>query len=306
MKQQQYTLSNTGFLYPSFPLQGGYDKFDTYNSESIRLLKYIKQLSQSSNKNTVFNLMCGSPLEELHNTNTNIKFKNSSYQSIPIWLRTLPGDYPTRICIISPNNTFSPQLNKEPKFITKTNKLYKWDKKDYGHYVSKTHDIHVNIFCTLFPHNDQKRNKLIINKLLKTDISQFYPSVKKARQTAPDIDFINQFYKSLNTLFDTIEDTGGVIIGNNYAVFRYGSSLSKYADYTMCLELKKQFPITKYKTRYLGEWIFKQNNHTLVSYNNRSITVNYSFDPGDNAHDLVIGLNKKNNHLFIKLIKFSY
>jgi hypothetical protein len=255
----------------------GWRNFELYRKESIRLNNYINNLLNTNaiTDNTILYLAIGAAAEELFTDSTNDKDteiynKYEQYrQLLPLYIELAAINHkcPVKIIIISPNSSF--ENYKDPEFIDATNNIFKWVKASNTNYISELYNITVDIFCTPMMCNDLVENKKIIpiiRQICNAQKINIYEQITNdMEQTVEDVIFINNFYLQLSKLFDNVENKGGVIICNSYAVFHFKSNLQKYSDYFMFPEIKKLFE-NKYPQRILSEWRYLMEYNKTIMY----------------------------------------
>jgi hypothetical protein len=259
--------------YPAFPFSGYMDA-ETYKSEVVRLHKHIDVLTETIRQNKqkcLVHLTLGSAMEEYFNcTKPNEIPKCAEYQ----WSQLMPYhileliefDIPVHHMIISPDVSFSKKSFKEPQFLKKHNE-YTW--KLSGDRCYSFNKCNVNIFCTPVPHNDLERNNKRIKSYTKDNTNNY---IKEFLQTANDVQFIDSFYKSLELLFDTVNEFGGAVTCFSFAVFHKKTLKSNYCDYVMFSRIKNLFS-KEYSdiNRLLAEWTYSEECYTVKPYNCKGV-----------------------------------
>ncbi|QKF93617.1 hypothetical protein QKU48_gp0159 [Fadolivirus algeromassiliense] len=267
------SLSNPYFSYPGSPFRG-YHNLKLYNTELLRLSKYIDDFITNPIKECLFHLCIGAAFEEIAEAEdyANIYTKYSQWRQLfpdHVEKFAIEQNGPVRICIISPNTTFELDNFKDPLFIKYTNSTFNWERTSDLTYISKSFDIIVNIFCTMMPHNDQKRNNNIMSYIKKNKIYEMINWVLTLEQTEQDIQFINIFYNKLKILFDIINQYNGIITCFSFAVFNEATDYYRYNEYEMFSEIKELFGY-EYNNRLLCRWIFEFEHQIMKVYNNKT------------------------------------
>lgn len=251
----------------------GWQDFDTYRVEVKRLYEHLEKIESTFNESTLLFMVVGAAAEEGVDE-PNYKKYEQYRQLFPYYVeKAALQNIPVRIIIISPNETFDKSTYKDLEFIKYTNSEFKWDKICDGRYKSENYDVTVDIFCTPMPCEDMESNKLVIktakSKAYLSENPIYIKRIKDMEQIESDVKFIDKFYCQLEKLFLKIENTGGIIMCNSYAVFRDGSSLAKYRNYYMFPRIKQLFS-NKYNTdgtkRLLTEWNFNMSCTNTALY----------------------------------------
>ena len=113
---ESFNLNYPAFLYPG-AIFSGYEDFDFYRSESLRLLDYFNTPPE---KNCLYQIIIGSAMEEYYNymkRPIDLQYR----QLFPIHIENFIDTYPNnnvKIIIISPDVFFSDDKYVEPTFIT--------------------------------------------------------------------------------------------------------------------------------------------------------------------------------------------
>lgn len=304
-------LHNPYFIYPGSPFKG-YHNFKLYNSEIIRLVEYINNLISNPQHECLFHLCIGASFEEIADSED----YSATYNKFSQWRQLFPDHVesfiveqkqPVRICIVSPNKTFEPEQFKEPLFIKYTNELFNWERVNNMSYISKLHNVTIDIFCTMFPHNDNERNNKIMNYIKRENLVNMISWVMDLEQTEYDINFITMFYKKMEMLFDAISEHNGIITCFSFAVFNENTEYNKFNEYEMFSELKNLFKITD-NNRILCRWIFNFESQTMLCHMNKLfkniIYVNGFEYLGKSKLESYIGFVRNNDKILLCNIKY--
>ncbi len=293
------------FVYPGYPCRGGYTDFEQYKEESIRLYKFLKEYQIKGKM--LFHICIGAAMDEMLMTN-NIsidKYDHQYSQLFPnfiehfVWNKDDSEDR-CQIVIISPNRSFSDDNFTPPNFISTTNSIYNWEMIGNKKYRSKECGIDVDIFYTPMLHNDQERNMQYVDTLSKDDISKNY--ISDIIQTSDDIKFINSFYKTLENLFEKVNDKGGIVTCFSTAVFDHGSELQYiYNKYAMFSEIVNYFSSNS-SNRLLCEWKFIKDNYNMTLYGAKPLQINYGPHKSDDSYNILVSIDSTDKYC-IKLVK---
>jgi hypothetical protein len=258
-------MNNPYFLYPGYPVRG-YPYHKEYNQDLLRLYDYIKTFDYTSCK--LLHITIGAAMEEVSQMEDYDKiYKKYSHwrQLLPEFIDMLVVGCPVRVIIISPNESFRDCSYKDPEFIKYTNDYYDW-KRDNKSYKSQQFDITVDIFCTMMPHEEMERNKRLTSKIGGCNV----------QQTDIDVNFIKEFYGTLENVVCDIEQFNGVVSCFSFAVFSEESELSIFNDYRMFIEIKNVFTFEKRHTRLLCRWLFRLDSQTMLVHNSNK-RINYVY-----------------------------
>lgn len=253
------------FTYPYFPCAGYRDQ-PTYNFELSRLYDTMTHLQKilAQTEKAVLHITVGAAMEELYmdnNENIDLQWK----QLYPYHLEKLAEDgHNIFHLIISPNKSFNVKHFVEPLFVSKTSDQ-EWEQCGDRHYVNKTGNYNVMIFCTMMPSDDLQNNNKVINKLVKDG----YDMYGTLLQTKDDLEVVDAFYKQFDAM--VAANGNGITTCFSFAVFRESTiHAMRGKDFKMFKRIKNSF--TNENTQLLAEWIFVNKNYkvytgtTFVSY----------------------------------------
>ena len=276
-----YPVGSFHFTYVN-PLCNEYDNFERYRAEASRL--YDTLCSLDIQKNTLFQLIIGAAAEEMINT---VDIGKQWRQLFPNHIDIVLADYdiPIIVMIISPNVEITDEYI--PMFIQKTILKYKWVKNGMT-FESTSKNVKVYMFNTLMPHKDDRFLNVVNNIHRIVPIDEQEHIKKNYIQTEIDVIFINNFYQTLNKVFDAISFIGGYIICYSFAVFRHDSCYNIYNNFNMFNEITELF---KGANRLLCEWTYtmKFDVYYVTKYNT-STRINYAYNCGSEEHNLFITL----------------
>ena len=292
---KEYKLCYPYYLYPNAPC-GAYNDLEVYRNESIRLLHFLNNY-KPDNK-TFFNLIIGSAAEGAF-TNQFLEDINGHWRQlfpyhIEYFLDNMKekknNNYNIQIIVISPDQ-FMNDEKYVPQFINKTMKECGWTKINKSKYFSRSYNITVNLFCTLMPHYDS-RNSRITQKMLKIcNDSKIYNDVLNIIQSKEDNKYTKVFYKTLEKVFDDVNDNNGIVVCISYAVFNIDTPHACINNYKMFSKIKNLFPCEKIDKRLLSEWKFNFENYDLTIFLDKypllKPTINYLV-PHDNGFYLAV------------------
>lgn len=269
-----FKLSYPWYTYPN-SFCSPYYELELYKSETIRLHNFLKNYNINHNKKTLFHLTIGAAMEELIHEKRDKMNKYTTKllqwrQLFPVHIENFIFEESEKrkvnIVVVSPNKGFEKDDYK-PSFIDKTNDDFLWKRTGKLQYVSNVYNITINIFCTLFPHNDPK-NKMIIKKIKRAPIN-IKPQLLKYIQTKEDRIFVKEFYETLNSVFDNISSNvdninNGFVTCFSFAVFNTQTAFSGICEYEMFSEIIKSFEDDE--NRLLAEWTYHPIVHYVAAY----------------------------------------
>ena len=270
-----YKLTHPWFIYPGYPVKG-YNKFDKYKRESLRL--YYDINNYEPKQNTLFHIVIGAAMEEYYNVSkhhhdtSDLDFQWR--QLFPYWLEHHLNNYPTNpinIIIISPNDDFdvdSKNFNV-PRLIENTNNIYKWKHTDKTQWTSSICNLTVDIYNTMMIHYDKewlskysgymKKQKLI--KEILFDIEEIHVSQE-------DKQFVDDFYDSFKTFITNVICNNGVVTCNSFAVFNISTFNRSISNYKMFSEIIDIFNAFSKNKVMLSEWLWTPPMKMYVVHDN--------------------------------------
>jgi len=253
------------YIYPRF-MSCGYKDLTTYRSEVARLKLFLDQYKPGAGE--IFHLTIGASMEEIINNCMSSGEIEQHRQLFPIQLERYIRDNPdskVSIIIVSPNITFSDRYYKDPLFIKMTPELG-WE-KNMRHYKSTTFNVEVNIFCTMFPHEEIRRNTKYIEhyRQIKIEDHQKEFKISDITQTQNDVKFIESFYERLDLIANKVAIMGGLSVCLSFAVFNNRGEFRNLNDFVMFDEIKKVFG-RKGNRMLLCEWEYDMKNYEMNVY----------------------------------------
>ncbi len=263
----------------------GYRNTPLYQTEIQRLMNYWKKFEHEDNM--LLHVTIGAAMEE------NIsKVPGQWSQLFPHHVQLYAEtDNPVRVIIISPNHSFADDKYVDPSFVEQTNETFKW-KKSFRKYVSQVYNVQVHIFCTLCPHAEPNRNALHMQHYKKTNIEEHSGfRMAEVKQTKYDVNFVKEYYQTLDIVFENVEKHNGVVTCFSFAVFHYDTDFIRFNNYSMFSELPKLFD-THSNTRILSEWIHDPYNYTLTVYGSLNI-ITYDPTKDEDTNQLNISMDEK-------------
>jgi hypothetical protein len=266
MAAVQIELVNPYFMYPGTPVHG-YEDFELYNSELIRLDNTFKQVipTIAKQKNVLFHFTIGAAMEEMagdENIDINEQYK---------WMQLFPFHVQNHLKTDKNNSAIlfivSPNVILTPNFIRHTNTDYKWQKININTYVSTTYNCKVYIFTTMMPDIDIERNNYYVKTIEKLAIGQeeLCLNPMKWKHSQQDINFVKNFYINLH-LYKNIITANNYFTCFSFAVFRYNTINSKYNNYNMFKKLTELF-VNSNENMLLAEWIWCHDNTNMKIFN---------------------------------------
>lgn len=281
------SLSNPYFAYPGTPLRGYHD-LNLYNEELKRLYTFLNDCKTKPKTNV--HICIGAAMEEVIN--------HDSYEEHYQWKQLFPDhlqnfildnkESDTYLIIISPNDTFSDDNYKDPVFISRTNEIFDWTKVENRKYTSTKYNVTVNIFCTMMPHDDSTRNKLLMTQLKqKKELHKHFYWLDQLEQTQYDLEFTNIFYKVFGKFLDSVNDNYGIISCFSFAVFNEATVFRKYNNYAMFSEIKKLFP-DNVANRLLLEWCFRIDSTEMKFFSERGHDIRITYNDNTRYETLII------------------
>lgn len=264
-------LSNPYFAYPGAPIKG-YHEFEEYNKELKRFYNFITDFMTHSKEKVNVHINIGAAMEEVPD--------HSHYEKYDHWMQLFPYhlqtfilgegnmNIETHIIIVSPNESFSNERYEDPVFIKKTNEIFDWIKKENKKYISSKYPVTINIFQTMFPHNDQQRNKILMDFISKRrhELIEYVPWIDNLEQTSNDVSFIEEFYKQFGKFLDHINDNKGIVICFSFAVFNEVTDYKIHNNYAMISEIKRFFTVDNFNKRMLFEWKFRFDSTEMIPH----------------------------------------
>ena len=249
------------YMYPGAPCSGYYDS-DIYFENLLKLQQLMDRLAQTISKSSILHITIGAPMDEFH-VDKPERMQWQWQQLYPYHLDKCYDDgMEINHIIIAPNRAFGKKYIK-PHFISQTNDKMQWH--DNGsQYVDHNGRYRVWIFCTPLPNIDS-RNSAIIARFYKIQMDKMI-DIEKFIQTDEDKTFVNNFYKSMANLFDTVTDNAGFVTCFSFAVFNAQSDRAFIRDYVMFSEIKHLFDSSN--RRLLAEWFYTEKCYVLSHYGN--------------------------------------
>ncbi len=280
-------LSNPYFAYPGTPFRG-YHNFKLYNKELKRLYTFLDDCDMKPKTNVY--ICIGAAMEEV--------IGHNSYEKHYQWKQLFPDhlqnfilnnkDSDTQLIIISPNDTFSDDNYKDPVFISRTDELFDWTKIENRKYTSTKYNVTVNIFCTMMPHDDSTRNKLLMTQLKrKKELCEYFSWLSQLEQTRDDLEFTNIFYKVFGKFLDSVNNNHGIISCFSFAVFNEVTEFRKYNNYAMFSEIKKLFSDDA-TNRLLLEWCFRVDSTEMKFFSKKGYDIRISYNDNTRFETLFI------------------
>lgn len=259
-------MNNPFYTYPNYPFHGGYNNFNLYIDNIKRLKDLFDDMREYDGKQLIY-MAVGATMEEIIDDD-NYKKYNQWRQLFPSYIEDMilkSKCLKSSIIIASPNIFFDPCRYRDPVFISKTDRQFKWTKTSKNTYKSSHYDVTVFVICTKFPSYNEDRSRLVYDKLcelVKKD--NICINTDHILQTEDDIVFIKNFYDSLDKLIIEID---GILICNSFATFNINSVYGKsYNNYRMFKELKQIFIKNSDKDNIiLSEWVHNTKNITTRS-----------------------------------------
>ena len=264
----ELALSFPYFLYPNSQC-AGYNNIERYNYELQRLQESIYNLNKIEEP-FLFHITIGATIEEGMNMCPEhySKYDYQYQQLFPSHIRhfALSGGKVISF-IIAPNASFGEDFI-EPQFIKKT-KEFCWRKTNMI-YISEKYNCEIHIFNTMMPCIDTKRNNEFFNRFAETKIDV---DISVYRQTKYDVDFIQNFYNTLENTIEHINDNFGLVSCFSFAVFN--KETSPHRNLNNFIMFRKMLDIMKLnKTNIVAEWVFFDGNYLMTCLNN-SKTISY-------------------------------
>ena len=282
-------LSNPYFAYPGTPFRG-YHNFKLYNKELKRLYTFLNDCSDNMKSKTNVHICIGAAMEEV--------VDYDSYEEHSQWKQLFPDhlqnfildnkDIDTQLIIVSSNDTFSDGDYKDPVFISRTDEIFDWNKIENRKYTSTKYNVTVNIFCTMMPHNDSKRNKSLMAQIKqKKELCKHFSWIDQLEQTQDDLEFTNMFYTVFGKFLDSVNDNYGAIVCFSFAVFNEATDFRKYNNYAMFSEIKKFFSDNA-NQRLLLEWYFRIDSTEIKFFSEEGHDVRITYNDNTRFDTLII------------------
>lgn len=256
-------LNHPWFIYPR-GIMSEYNEYNLYRKESIKLSKYVKNLPRyidetHTNKESLVSFIIGSSMEDVlansANSANSTNCANYAYENIIHQYRQLFPNYINdfintntekkfiQIIITSPDRIFSND-DFTPQFITY--EPYNFRKIQKNEYVFECDmfEIKINIFNCPMPCLET-RYELVTRYQRSLDMLKVNPyDIQTYKQTQTDVDFIHNFYSSIEELFKITFDPRNKIIINSWVSFANLDGYSeKYNMFPNILELANKYNI---------------------------------------------------------------
>jgi len=325
-------LNHPFFIYPR-GFMSEYNDYNHYRGEVKRLYKFINNLSNELNKlnelnelnefnefiqlseqnvnrnNILIPFIIGSPMEDSITKSNTLKenyfqFRQLFPNYINNFIKSNPDNKFIQIIIISPDDIFSTHTNKKPLFMLYESFDFVLTNLNEYVYTEEKLTIKINIFNCPVPCLEKRTS--IINRY-DTLINGMEPNlynINTYRQTQSDIEFINNFYSSLNRLFSLNSNPSINIVINSWASFKNLDGISeRYNMFPKILELANEHNIIASEWEFIDELFYTKivSQYKFDNKNFFGTNIDYVFDDIVDLTDLPTHIVKKNfnyNNLF--------
>ena len=289
-------LSYPYFLYPGFPFHG-YRNIFQYNINIIKLKNYIDSLINEINEPIILHFSFGAIMEEYLSEYNDNEYIYQWRQLFPYHLENCLKKFNNIKMIhiiISPNKTFEfGPFYKSPLFVNLSDITFIDD--NMGTIHTSEYNFTTKIFNTMMPSKDINNNKFI-NEINKQNLL-FDFNINDYKQIEIDINFINDFYQSLNNLINKVNTYRGCVTGFSYAVFNTSNNRSSFNNYNLFREIISVF---NNNSTLLCEWDFNNFNSNYMIYNYTKILYL------DNISIIDISLLKNSKYIDYEYIHNQY
>ena len=307
-------LNHPFFIYPR-GFMSEYNDYNHFRKEVKRLSEFINNLPNEINEQNdngvqiLIPFIIGSPMEDsLSKSNTSkdnyFQFRQLFPNYINNFIQSNPDNKFIQIIIISPDNIFSPETNKKPLFMLYESFDFVLTNLNEYVYTEEKITIKINIFNCPVPCLETRT--ILINRYdrLINDMKTNLYNINTYKQTLTDIDFINNFYSSLNILFSLNTNPSIKIVINSWVSFKNLDGISeKYNMFPKILKLANEYNIIASEWEFIDELFYTKivSQYKFCNKNFYGCNIDYVFDDNIDLTYLPTHIIKKNfnyNNLF--------
>jgi len=307
-------LNHPFFIYPR-GFMSEYNDYNHYRKEVKRLGEFINNLPDEINEQNangtqiLIPFIIGSPMEDsLAKSNTSkeniFQFRQLFPNYINNFIQSNSDNKFIQIVIISPDDIFSPQSNIKPLFTLYESFDFVLTNLNEYVYTEEKITIKISIFNCPVPCLETRTNLVHRYDTLINDIETNVYNINTYKQTQSDIEFINNFYSSLNRLFSLNSNLSIKLVINSLVSFKNLDGISeKYNMFPKILELANVHNIIASEWEFIDELFFTRivSQYKFCNNNFFRCNINYVFDIDIDLTELpphIVKMNFNYNNLF--------
>lgn len=242
-----------------------YNNYKHYRNEVKMLYQFINNLLNEINEHYVngsqilIPFIIGSPMEDsLAKSNTSkdnyFQFRQLFPNYINNFIQSNTNNKFIQIIIISPDDIFSPQSTIKPLFRLYESFDFVLTNLNEYVYMDDKLTIKINIFNCPVPSLETRTNITLRYDTSLNDMETNIYDISSYKQSQFDIEFINNFYSSLNMLFNLNTNPSIKLIINSWASFKNLDGISeRYNMFPKILELATQYNIIACEWEFIDE-----------------------------------------------------
>lgn len=307
-------LNHPFFIYPR-GFMSEYNDYNHFRKEVKRLYEFIYNLPNEINEQNdngvqiLIPFIIGSPMEDsLAKSNTSkdnyFQFRQLFPNYINNFIQSNPYNKFIQIIIISPDNLFYPETYKKPLFMLYESFDFVLTNLNEYVYTEEKITIKINIFNCPVPCLETRT--ILINRYDKliNDMKTNLYNINTYKQTQIDIEFINNFYSSLNILFSLNTKQSIKIVINSWVCFKNLDGISeRYNMFPKILKLANEYNIIACEWEFIDELFYTKivSLYTFCNKNFYGCNIDYVFDDNIDLSYLPAHVIKKKfnyNNLF--------